>query len=384
MNNKKPLLTLAEGSSAHWIYRTVLWGALLIFTLWLPHQVQGFRVGQLNHAIGLAVGVLGLNMLIGYSGLLALSHSAFIGLAAYISGILIQYFGWPWLWTLIPSLLATFVIGSLLGFPALRIKGLYLALVTLALAVVFPTLLKMDVPVPFFKGGELSVADYTGGANGLIIKDKFHAPDWIPSFLGGDEEVIWHYYFIVFVTVIMFVLANNMLKSRAGRAVIAIRDNETGAAVSGVNLPLYKTMWFGVSAVFAGVSGFLYLVEFAFVSDTSFSLNLAILLLAGLIVGGVGTVYGAIWGGLLIVFIPWWASDVGDGPWGSVVFGVLLIVLTFVMPGGLIAGVRRVKAHLVQIVPQAPELITSSNGSADKLTAQLNDSVEGDLETAQN
>lgn len=380
--NKKALLVMEEGSSTHWIYRIVLWGAFFAFALWLPHQLQDFRVGQLNHAIGLMVGVLGLNMLIGYSGLLALSHSAFIGLAAYVSGILIQYFEWRWSVTLIPALLACFVIGSLLGFPALRIKGLYLALVTLSLAVVFPTLLKMDVTVPILRNGELSVADYTGGANGLIIKDKFEAPSWLPNYFGGEEEVLWHYYFIAFVTLIMFVLANNMLRSRAGRAIIAVRDNETGAAVSGVNLPLYKTMWFGVSAVFAGVSGYLYLVEFAFVSDTSFSLNLAILLLAGLIVGGVGTVYGAIWGGLLIVFIPWWAADVGDGPWGSVVFGLLLIVLTFVMPGGIIAGVRKVKKYLVQIVPVAPDI--SGRGGPIDLSTPVEDAVEGAMEAAKN
>ena len=362
---KFPIFTLHEGTVTYTTYRIVVWALFAAFLILLPFNVfsfildmPDFRLGQLNHALGLMVGVLGLNLILGYSGILHVGQSFFIGLGGYITAILVADFGdtgwifWEY-WTTIPMVVvACFGVGFLLGIPALRIKGLYLALVTLSLAVVFPVLLKMDVTIPFLKGGDLTVIDYTGGANGKLVRTDIHPPSWT----GITNEKIYIYFLCLIVTVVMFLMASNMIKSRAGRSIIAIRDNETGAAVSGVNLAMTKTITFGVASVYGGISGFLFILEFQFISDTSVALNLAILLLAGLIVGGVGSIQGAVPAGLLMVFVPWLSSDWGDGPWGQVIFGVALIVLTFVMPGGIVAGVRKLKSYVVQVVPKPPEV----------------------------
>ncbi|MFN0090927.1 MAG: branched-chain amino acid ABC transporter permease [Acidimicrobiales bacterium] len=367
MKQNHALLVMDEGSAAHKIYRLVFGLLIAGFAIWLPHFNEDFRVGQFTKAMAFMVAVIGLNLIIGYSGLLSLGTSAFMGMGAYIGAILVQDFNWDYWQTLPIAILACFVAGVILGIPSLRIKGLYLAVVTLSLAVTFPTILKMEVKVPGFYGGELTVGEFTGGANGKKVREKIIAPEWLGWMPGIDNQEFYVYYINLAFLAGSIWVARNLIKSRPGRAIIAIRDNETGAAVSGVNLPLYKTMTFGVSAGFAAVAGIMYLMEVKFVSaDTDFNLGLAILLLAGLVVGGVGTLESAIPAGLLMVFVPWRTSNIrvveslpGKGPvaaLGPLFFGLLLIVLTFVMPGGIVAGIKRVWNYLFVVRPVPPKI----------------------------
>lgn len=380
---------LVQGSPAQRWYTRVSWGLFVLFVALVPFvfadtwapTVFGdtYTIGMDNllHAIAWMVAVLGLNLLIGYSGQISLGHSFFVGLGAYLSAVLMVSYDWPFLATFPVVVPVCFVFGMIVGIPALRIRGLYLALVTLVLASIFPTLVRLD-----------GWADRTGGSNGLNASAEYHPPGWLPldaiaEFLqaiplvgpmfgsGGlnerGEERVWLYVIMVLIAAVMFWTARNIVGSRPGRAFIAIRDNETGAAVSGVDLPLYKTLAFGLSSAYAGVAGIMYTVAIGALAPDVFGVNLAIFFIVGLVLGGVATISGAVVGGLAIIFIPHlssqWAAQTdslgpldvtGDRPYGQVLLGAFLIVVTFVLPGGVVAGVRALRARLVLVTPATP------------------------------
>jgi branched-chain amino acid transport system permease protein len=273
---------------------------------------------------------------------------------------------------------ACFLIGMLLGLPALRIKGLYLALVTLGMAAVFPSIVKLD-----------ALSDQTGGSGGKSTSEsKLVSPDWATSIFDGiagvfqqipffgqyfgdgdlserEADRMWKFVLFMIVAAICFWVVNNLIKSRPGRAMRAIRDNETGAAVSGIDLAMTKTLAFGVASALGGVAGTVYVMEVGIASPDDFTQLLAINLIVGLVVGGVGTMSGAVVGGLVIVLIPDWAASTESvagvperwlqGPTGSFLLGAMLIALTFVMPGGIVSGFRKLRARFVQVVPRPPD-----------------------------
>jgi branched-chain amino acid transport system permease protein len=389
---------LDEGSSGHRAYKFIGWGLFVLVAVaapfWAVHtpafsigdSTFTFSLGNLSHAVAYMVGVLGLGLLVGYNGQISLGNSFFMGVGAYLTATLVADNGWPHLLTLVVVIPVTFVIGMLVGVPALRIRGLYLALVTLGLAAVFPALVRLD-----------QVRDQTGGANGKRIGESLEPPSWFPlediseglaaipllgewlfgdGRIGGrDETAVWTYLILAALAGLSFWLVRNLIYSRPGRSIIAIRDNETGAAVSGVHLSLTKTLTFGMSAALGGVSGTMYIIAIGFVAPDVFGVNLAIFLIVGLVVGGVGTLSGAVIGGLVIIFVPLWASQVASvpgvperylrGPTGTLFLGLLLIILTFVLPGGVIYGARRLRAKLLRIRPRG-----ATNPDEDVLDVQ--------------
>jgi branched-chain amino acid transport system permease protein len=375
---------ITDGSKQHRTYRYVFWALFVLLvalapfwavqtpTFSLGDNTFTFSLGNLSHAVAYIVAVLGLGVLIGFNGQISLGNSFFMGVGAYITATLVADNNWPYLLTLLVALPAAFLLGMLFGLPALRIKGLYLALVTLGLAAVFPSIVRLD-----------QLRDRTGGPNGKRISSDLTVPSWLPlddianalskipligewlfgsGRLGGrDADDVWVYVLLVIMAAVAFWVTRNIIYSRAGRAIIAIRDNETGAAVSGVNLALTKTLTFGYSAALGALAGTMYAMAIQFVAPDVFGVNLAIFLVVGLVVGGVGTLSGAVIGGLVIVFVPLWASQLTSfpgvperylrGPTGTAILGVLLIILTFVMPGGIIYGLRRLRARFVRVVP---------------------------------
>jgi branched-chain amino acid transport system permease protein len=376
MNNS--LLTLKQGSKEHRTYLFITWGLFLLFAIALPYILTAvfgeFQVSRMNRALFMAVAILGLNLVIGYSGLIALGHSAFIGIGAFVTTTLVQDHNWDYWMTIPMSMFACFCVGVLLGIPALRIKGLYLALVTVAFASVFPTLAKID---------KWTIADRTGGVNGRRIQESVAAPSWVQSILRIDEtpaqQVIYRYFIIAFLTGLTFLLVRNLIKSRPGRAIVAIRDNETGAAVSGVNLPLYKVMTFGVSASFGGLAGMMWAMDRAFVAEQDFTFVLAIDLLVGLVIGGVATLQGGLAGALVVVFVREWTKSLviplgfttidGGGPLSQAIFGFILIFVTFFAPGGLVSAFRLLKGLFVKIIPQPPEGVTPRAAASEVAAA---------------
>ena len=191
----------------------------------------------------------------------------------------------------------------------------------------------------------------------------------------NDADRIWKFFVFTVVGAICFWMVANLIKSRPGRAIRAIRDNETSAAVSGVHLSRYKTLSFGVASALGGVGGIVYVAELGIASPGDFSQLLAIFFIVGLVVGGVGTLSGAVVGGIVIAFVPEWSSSTTDvpgvparwlqGPTGTLVLGILLILLTFVLPGGIVAGVRKMRARVVRVTPSPP----SSPAGADSTAA---------------
>jgi branched-chain amino acid transport system permease protein len=414
------LLTVSQGSTRH---RTIQ-GASMVLVAFIalaipyffdetwqfspPLIVGDFTIGmnQILTAMSWAVAILGLNLLIGFTGQISLGHSFFVGTGAYTTGVLMIDYNWSFLSTLIVVIPSTFVLGMIVGIPALRIKGLYLALVTLVLSVIFPTLVRLDGVAEW---GSDPVKG-TRGSNGLNVDTKFNPPNWFPidglsdlfqgipligSIFGEGElgrrapERIWTYFLALSILVVMFFIARNVIKSRVGRAFIAIRDNETGAAVSGVNVPLYKTLAFGMSSAFAGVGGMMYAFTIGALAPDTFGLNLAIFFIVGLVLGGVGTFPGALIGGLAIVLIPelssQWATGneslfglqvTGDRPYAGVLLGAFLIIVTFVLPGGIMAGITKIKKKIITVTPVPPSRILERATAPVGEDSSIDESVE--------
>ncbi|MFD4357582.1 branched-chain amino acid ABC transporter permease [Nocardia sp. NPDC058518] len=289
--------------------------ALLVLACAALFQLVPFHTFQLAMAMIYAVTLLGLNLLVGHTGQISLGHGAFFAVGAYTAAIAMEHWDTPYFATVPIAAAVTFVLGFALGVPALRLRGLYLALVTLAIAIFLVPLLKR------FDG-------LTGGSMGLVV-DKPVPPAWT-----GLAEDQWLYFLALATTVVSFVLVAGMLRSRVGRALHAVRDNEIAAEVLGVNLAHYKTLAFAWSALLAGVAGCVYTWVIAFVSPDSFALTLSITLLAGLVVGGLGTTWGPLLGGLFVMFVPSFAQDVNQAAPG-VIFGLLIIAVMYLAPKGL-------------------------------------------------
>ena len=214
--------------------------------------------------------------------------------------------------------------GFLIGLPALRLAGIYLALTTFALAVAVPQVLKYKV-----------FEDWTGGVQGLVI-DKPDAPFGLPLIVGSVA---------VFVHAsaspsLMYVLAWNLVRGRIGRAMKAIRDHATAAEAMGINLAMVKTRTFAVSAMYTGVAGSLGAIVVAFVAPDSFSVFLSITLFVGLCAGGAASIAGTIVGAIFIEFVPNLADKVSKAAPGAV-YGVILIAMLFLMPNGLAGFLER-------------------------------------------
>jgi branched-chain amino acid transport system permease protein len=314
---------VAGPSTRHWVLAGVLAIALV-----LPFIFQGFVVFQLTEVMIYGLAILGLNLLTGFNGQFSVGHGAFYGLGAYVTAILMQRYGVAYYWTLPAAGGICFVVGTLFGLPALRLQGLYLALATFALAVALPQLLK-------FHGLE----GWTGGVQGIVV-DQPDAPGFLP--LSADQ---WLYYFTLAVVLVMFAGAANLVKSRTGRAIMAIRDHPIAAAAMGINEPLYKTLTFGVSALYTGVAGALGALAVQFVAPDSFSLFLSIYFLVGLILGGMGSLPGCLFGGLFVLYVPNIAESVSRGLSGAI-YGVIMLLVIFVMPSGAAGFARNAFAYL--------------------------------------
>jgi branched-chain amino acid transport system permease protein len=313
--------------------RVAAWAVIAVLAVALPFFFGSYRVGQFTQALALAVAVLGLNLLVGYSGQISLGHGAFFALGAYVSAILILDVGVPYLLTLPIAGAVCAVAGFLVGLPALRLRGLYLALVTLGLAIATPQIIKR-------------AEGLTGGTQGLTV-DRPTAPGGLG--LADDQ---WLYFVTLAIAALMFVLAAGMVRGRVGRALITIRENEIAAKTMGVNLASYKTGAFAVSAMYAGIGGALFTLPIGFLAPESFPLALSFAFLAAIVVGGLATIGGALFGALFIEFVPVYASDVNEALAG-VIYGGVLILFMYLLPTGVMGLGRRLTGRRWE--RQAPE-----------------------------
>jgi branched-chain amino acid transport system permease protein len=304
-------------SNMQWVFGLVL----AVTAVVLPFNLSNYHVFQMAMVLSYAIALVGLNILTGYSGQISLGHGAFLAIGAYTTAILIDKYDMHYALTIPLAALICFVAGFLFGLPALRLEGHYLALATFSLAVALPQLLK-------FKHLE----EWTGGVQGIVImKPESPLKEIMGLQINADR---WMYFVSLFIAIVMFILARNILKGRVGRALIAIRDHPIAASSMGINTSLYKSLAFGVSALFTGVAGSLSALLISFVAPDSFNVFLSIILLVGMVIGGAATLSGALWGALFIQFIPNLADEISKAaPWA--IYGVSMIAFMYLMPMGI-------------------------------------------------
>ena len=310
------------------IDQRILWALGLLLLIAPVFFFESYRLFQLTLAAIYAIAILGLNLVTGYNGQISLGHGAFYAVGAYVAAIMMDKFGLPY-WSTLPSAAVICgLVGYGIGFPALRLGGLYLALTTFSLAVAVPQLLKHK-----------SVEHWTGGVQGVLVF-KPEAPFGLP--LNSDQYM---YLFTVVIAVAVFILTRNLMASRIGRAIMAIRDHGLAAEAMGMDAARLKTNTFAVSAMITGIAGALSAIAVEFVSPDSFTVNLSITLFVGMVVGGVASIIGAVFGGLFVVFIPNLAEEVSKAAPG-VIYGIILIAFLFVLPSGVAGLLSRIAAKL--------------------------------------
>jgi branched-chain amino acid transport system permease protein len=302
----------------------VFWyGWLFVVLLAAPWWASEYMMTQL-HFIGIySIVGLGLMLLVGFTGQISLGHAAFLAVGAYTEALLAAA-GWPFWLSLPCAALLSAAVGIVVGLPALRLKGIYLAIATLAFGVI---------------AEEIAARweSLTGGNSGLHVKpiELFGAK------LDGDADF---YYLVLALTTVCCVALANLLRSPTGRAFVAIRDSEISAACMGVNLARYKTLSFALSAGLTGVGGALYAHKVSFISPEQFTLLVSIELVTLVILGGVGSLHGAVLGAAFIIVLPQLIAIVKDylpaavaGAAGlqSTVFGLVLIGFIIFEPMGL-------------------------------------------------
>jgi branched-chain amino acid transport system permease protein len=315
----------------------------------LPDVVSDYRLFLVSTMIIAAIAVLGLNLLTGFNGQISLGHGAFYAVGAYTAAVLMDHLNMPYWLTLPCAAIVCFIVGYLFGLPALKLEGHYLALATFALALAVPQILKYK----WLEG-------LTGGVQGIVLS-KPEVPFGLP--LTEDQ---WLYYYCLVVMVLLYWAAANILNSRSGRAMMAIRDQYMAADTMGIDTALYKTVTFGISAAYTGIAGALSASAIAFVAPDSFNFFLSIKFLIGLVVGGIGSLVGSVVGGIFYVLVDNSAQALSTFAKNDLglqfdlsaytVFGILLIVLMYLMPMGIVGGVYYLVRSLYSMrKPQAKE-----------------------------
>jgi len=287
----------------------------VVFLYVIPFVVPSYLVSQFATVLAFAIAIVGINLVTGFGGAITLGHAAFVALGAYTTAILVVRYGWNPYATIPVSAALSWIAGWCLGFPALRLQGLYLALGTLVLSITVPPILKR------FDG-------FTGGVQGLNVGN----PE-APAFLPLDDSQ-WIYFVCLVIAAALYVVARRILSGPLRRALIAARDNQLVGAVMGVDRATLTTATFAMSSLYAGVAGSLYAMIVGFVSPDTFNVMMSLSLFVGAVVGGITSLNGAIIGAMFIQFVPIWASDI-DVSLGGLVFGGALIITLVVIPAGI-------------------------------------------------
>jgi branched-chain amino acid transport system permease protein len=314
------------------VVRIVIGVVLAAAALYAPFYFQPEMNRVLSQAIYLAIAAMGLNLLTGFNGQVSIGHGAFFGVGAFTSAILIVDHGWSFEPTILVSAVLTGVFGLLVGLPALRVRGLYLALVTLGLAVLFPR-----VAQKFVEG--------TGGVP-LLRPSRSE----FSSLIDGLDDDQWAYFLSLAIMVVLFLLAWNLVRGRVGRAMIAVRDQEIAASTVGVNLAGTKVATFAISAAYAGVAGSLSVMVNRIADGTNPILyfQLSIEFLVAMVIGGAATILGPAVGALLVVMLRRNTENLIEGKevLSPAIYGAALIAIVFVLPEGVVGAVRRLLARL--------------------------------------
>lgn len=289
--------------------------ALAVLLLYVvPFAIPNYLVSQFATVLVFAIAIVGIDLVTGFGGAITLGHAAFVALGSYTTAILTVRYGWNPFATIPVAAVLSWIGGWCLGFPALRLQGLYLAMGTLVLSITVPALLKR------FDG-------LTGGVQGLNLGNPESPVRWL-------DDSQWIYFVSLAIAAILYIVARRILSGPLRRALVAARDNQLVAAVMGVNRARLATATFAMSSLYAGVAGSLYAMIVGFVSPDTFNVMLSLSLFVGAVVGGITSLGGAVIGAMFIQFVPTWASDI-DVSLGGLVFGCTLIFTLILVPSGI-------------------------------------------------
>jgi len=322
--------------TALWLLLAV---AVLVVYVLAPRFVSDFHTRDLAHAGVFFIAIVGLNLLTGYTGQISLGHGALMAVGGYTTAALVVHEHWRDVWTIPLAGVAAGIVGFLIGLPALRLSGLYLALATFAFAVAMPSLLKK------FSG-------LTGGGQGLRLLEQ--APLQVTG-LSGTVTLFGHstsqnhflYYLTWGIGLVGFLIAWLIVRGRLGRTFRAVRDSEVAAASAGIDLARAKTTAFAISGVYAGVAGALLAIQSEIVNPLSFTFLLSILLLVGTVVGGLGSLPGMVLGALFIQYLPDLSTHVSTAQGvPDFVFGAAIILVMILLPMGAGGLLRRLAEPL--------------------------------------
>ena len=298
--------------------KTRIWILLLIAVILPLTGISNYWLHVLNIGGIFAICTLSLNLLTGCTGLFSVGHIAFYGIGSYTAAVLATRFGVPFLPAVLCGGLLAMVFGVVLGMPALRLKGLYLAISTLAFG---------EIAYRVFLNWE----DVTNGSRGIL---GIKAPVLNLGFMEINFKTYDTYYYIVLIfLVLMIIFMRNIIYSRTGRALLSIRESEIAAQALGVNTVRYKIIAFAASAFFAGVAGALYAYEVHFISPESFVSTESTTVLAMMVVGGIGSIPGSIAGAFALTMIPELLRSAGDVR--LVLYGAAIVVIIIFAPKGL-------------------------------------------------
>lgn len=303
---------LAGDRRRSWPYPRATLGVAAAAAVVVPFVLPPYPLYQVTLVLVYVVALLGLDLVAGHGGQVSLGHGAFFGIGAYAAAILL-WLGVPYPVTLPVAGLVAYGLGHAFGRPAVRLSGVYLAVVTFAVAVAVPPLIRRFAP---------------GGAMGLPVRTP-----GAPSFTGlADDQ--WVYLLVLAVAAAAFAVMRSVVRSRSGRSLAALRADPGAAELLGIRPAATRAHAFAGSALYAGLAGCLFTWTTGFVAPESFTVNLSITLLAGIVIGGLGTVSGAVVGAVVVTFLP--------AP--GLVSGLALILVLAVAPGGVTGLARRAPA----------------------------------------
>jgi branched-chain amino acid transport system permease protein len=313
----------------------VFWyGLLLAVLLAAPIIFADYWLSQLSFVLIYAIAGLGLMILSGYTGLLSIGHAAFLGVGAYTQAVM-THAGLPFPLALASAAALSAAVGVVVGLPALRVKGIYLAIATLAFGFIV-------------EEGLVRWESVTGGNNGKTVK----AAVVLGMELRSEQSF---YYLCLVICVLVTLTVLNLLRSKTGRAFVAIRDSEISAQSMGIHLARYKTMSFAFSAALVGIAGALYAHKLRFISPEQFSILQSIDLLLLVVVGGLGSVHGAFLGAAFLITMPqliafgkdWLPPSIGNASGlQAVVYGIVLMSFVLFEPMGLYGRWQKVRTYL--------------------------------------
>lgn len=319
-------VTTAEDAPSRSALTRVAPLGLLVVGAAAPFILSDYANFQLTRVLAIALAVLGLNLLAGYAGQLSVGHGALMGLGGYTTVILWGETGLPYFFALLAATMVGFVAGLIFGIPSLRVGGYYLALITLGLALIFPAMLRQ-------------FSDLTGGALGYLILSP-DAPDALPL-----TRAQWLYLLTFVVFVVAFILVRRLVSGRFGRALDAIRENETMAATNGIRVGIIKATVFAISSALAALAGGLYQLLLGPATTETYQFGLSVLLLTACVIGGARSLYGALIGAAFVIYVPDLAAGLGDKG-TQLIYSLVLLLFVYFVGGGLTGLWIRTRAHL--------------------------------------